>query len=265
MTTQEQSAEEKGNESDAGLLKSFSLTPVITSLFNPSAQYLGRELRDLLKSGVERLKGKKREENFAAHLKNVRDRLGEDPSFMAEQEVTITRLRIFDEWAEHVQDVDPNEEDLSAMWEGLLADAARGKDVSIEILNVLKSMTPAEAEALIRCYCGGTPWFFSGGRPRRAFAMDRFLVSSLKAKRLVEWNSFFILFAPVFLSMSLAAVVIAILPPFELFKTVMLAAVGLVLGGTISAMATLVGFFGMTWRLTWLGDELARLSTGRRT
>jgi hypothetical protein len=139
------------NKEEGGMLKGFSLTPTLTALLKPSADYLGNELRDGIKARIKEWKDQRRDENLKTHAAAVSARIEtKQRGGVAEAEPSMRELAIFEQWAENVQDVDPRDQDLSAIWDGLLAAAVGGSAVSTDALNTLKTLTPTEAELLLR-------------------------------------------------------------------------------------------------------------------
>lgn len=57
----------KKSSGDIPSLKGVSLTPALTALLKPSADLLGKELRDTLKEAIDGWKAKRRNENLHVH------------------------------------------------------------------------------------------------------------------------------------------------------------------------------------------------------
>ena len=137
------------DESDANLDKSISITPTITALLKPTATYLGIELRNYIKETIEELKNKKREGNITSHLEAVRIKLSKDNLDYAATPSTLEQLEFFEIWIKEVQNIDPDNVELSEIWHQLLVNAVRGDAVQKEVLEVIQSLTPMEAQFLL--------------------------------------------------------------------------------------------------------------------
>lgn len=138
-----------------GVLKEFSVTPVLTSLLKPSASYLGKELRSLTKLGVESLKEFCRRRNLEAHAARVQERLDEtaarDGQNGSEAPRLLEQLEIYEEWTAGVQEVDPAEAALSSMWQELLFNATQRRVANgRELVRILKQLSEYEAKLLLR-------------------------------------------------------------------------------------------------------------------
>lgn len=237
--------------------KTLSLAPAVTALLKPTTEYLGLELRDYVKNTIQGLKKNRREKNIDAHISAVQSRLSEDPVPEAvETDGTLAQLTFFEEWIDCVQEVDPEDEELSEIWEELLAQAARGKKHSPEIIRALKSLTPREAKFLleIRLRAPSFPLVSGLVKPE-----DRYLAKSLEQRSILERDY---AFAGVFiasLGLSLAALYFVFAQtPFPLEPPVLVVTAGAVLASSSFLLRA-----GMArWRMTWLGREL--VSTSKR-
>ncbi len=255
----EKNEEDEKEDGDERLLKAISLTPVITALFRPTAELLGQELCEFVRSKIEVLKKSKREENLVTHLKNVQERLKAEPLGPTTGEVTFARLVIFEEWSEHVQGIDAADAELGSIWDGLLAAAARGEDVSSEVVLALKSLTPAEAVLLLQMND-----VHAARTPRVGEERDRiaFLRRGLYEKRLIE-RGVDVLGTVGLLFGAVVCVVFIFLWMFRseeqkaLWPMVIATLVGLAIGALTIQL--------QQWQLTWLGRKVssyARLKRG---
>lgn len=229
-----------------------SLTPAITNFFKPTLDLLGIELRDYVKEKIDSWKERKRHENLEAHVSAVNVELADNNPFN-ESGPSVYQLSLFEEWAENVRDIDPNDRDLSAMWRNLLIRAAKGERVSEEVRRALKSLSPQEALFIVQ-FERRVPVFslYSG----LVNDKDRFLANQLLGKGLVEKDYAY----PVFFLVSfILAGVIA-------FSVVGDAWGGLEIKFIAAGAAVVIAMLGFTmrsglarWRLSWLGKELLRL------
>ena len=142
---------DKKDEVEEGIVKGISLTPVVTALFKPSAEYLGKELRNLVREGVEQVKSRWRERNLQSHMEAIRKRIAAEESKLdPEEEPFFRHADLFADCMESIQDVDPLDEELSELWHSLLTAAALGNSVSREALKALQRITPDEAVVLLQ-------------------------------------------------------------------------------------------------------------------
>lgn len=168
------------------------LTPFLKKLLNPTAELLGNELRDIIKEPIEKWKAKRKEENLRKHLEGVNMRIREKTSQnIIELKITIREANFFSEWAELVQDIDPEDSELSQIWQHLMARVALGEEISAELLRVLKGLTPGEARFLLqlqqpnwKAIIWRWPLFPMESRT------DRFYLRSLQQKQLIEHSTF---------------------------------------------------------------------------
>lgn len=229
-----------------------SLTPALTGLFKPTLDLLGIELRDYVKERIDSWKEKKRHENLDAHVKAVNEELAADNPFQ-ESGPTVYQLSLFEDWAENVRDVDPQDQELSAMWRRLLIRAAKGEHIAEEVRRALKSLSPREAE-FIAYLENRVPVF-----PLHSGLVDeknRYLANQLLGKGLVDKDYAYSVFSLVVLIVSGIFAVSIIGDRWGGLKTTVI----------VAAMALVIAMLGFTmrsglarWRLSWLGRELIRL------
>ena len=245
-------------------VKSLSITPAITALLKPTAEYLGLELRDYVKASVEEWKAKRRERNLNAHLEAVREKLAKEPPTKAQSGPSFNQLMLFDEWIEKAQDIDPEDKDLSDIWRNLLAKAARGEPVPTEVVAALKSLSPREAQFLVEMEQRTPPRPFLSGV---VSAESRYLATSLQAKGILEKDYTF----SVLLLSSLGVSGVLAYYIFERMNLLTAARIqsdmplaGLAIAATIIMFAALGSRLGLArWRRTWLGRELLEFVTSR--
>lgn len=252
--TEEIEKEADCKKKDGSSSKSISMTPAITALLKPTTEYLGIELRDFVKGSVEEWKKKRREKNLNSHIEAVKQTLIEEPSNQNNDGPSLGQLSFFEEWMDCVQDVDPEDQELSSIWRRLLEQAARGQTHSPEIINALKSLSPREAKFLVEMG-KRTPTFpiFSG----IIQAEDRYLAKSLEQRNILEKDYAFSGTLIASLGLSVAFIYYfakEINLPLELPVT------GLFLATVVAAGAISLRSGLARWRPTWLGQQLMSTS-----
>jgi len=242
-------------------VKSLSLTPAITALLKPTAEYLGLELRDYVKANIEEWKAKRRERNLNAHLEAVREKLAKQPPSKAQPGPTFSQLVLFDEWLERAQDIDPEDKDLSEIWRNLLAKAARGEAVPTEVVAALKSLSPREAQFLVEMERRTPPVPFLSGV---VSAESRYLANSLQAKGILEKDYAFsvVLLSSLGLSGVFAYFIFERMGLPGALPTQLVTGIAIATGAIMfAAFAWRLGL--ARWRMTWLGKELLEFVTSR--
>lgn len=243
-------------------IKSLSITPAITALLEPTAKYLGQEIREYVKENVEEWKKKRRARNLDSHLDAVREKLTHQASSGIRYEPTLERLVLFDEWIDKAQEIDPDEKELSEIWRNLLVTAARGESIPSEVVAALKSISPREAQFLTKMD-RRRPTFFSPFVSQQ----DRYLAILLETKRILEKDySFLLAFLATFV---IAGVLLFIKGPsyfgmlhFDLDISAKLTLVVAV----VIFMIPFINMIGlMRWKFTWLGYEMFEVVSDKRT
>jgi hypothetical protein len=248
------SKNKKDEEKEESTLKEISLTPLLTAIFKPSAEYIGKELKEYLKSKVEELKENRRENNLKAHIEIVREKIEKTPNPKNIESPTFMQLEFFDEWVNCVQDVDPEEVGLSEIWENLLLRASQGNTIHPELLSGVKKLTPKEAKFLAEFEHRVPTLPFLGGY---VSLENKYLAKSLESKGFLEKDfTFTFIFIPtilftVYVMYYYFEVVIGRLIPIQY-----VVALG---GGLIFAFALTVKSGFSRWRRSWLGVEILRL------
>jgi len=179
-STDSSKLENKELSSTSSSNKEISYTPSLTSFLKPTADYLGLTLRDYVKEKVETLKAKKRKENVQEHMENVGVILGEPLSYDEEGINSIKQLDLFDEWLDGAQDINPEDETLAKLWQGLLLEIVEGNSKNRLLISTLKQLESHEAELLLKF------------KNRRVFhpkgSESRFILKKLKRLDLVEFD-----------------------------------------------------------------------------
>ncbi|MDI4636932.1 MULTISPECIES: hypothetical protein [Halomonadaceae] len=250
--TDDVSSEERGKP------KSLSLTPAISALIMPTAEYLGTELRDLVKDSIEDWKRERRENNLNAHVQAVKEQLSDQPPPETASSPSLKQLSFFEEWMSGVQDVDPEDEELSSIWRDLLAKAARGQSCSSEVIEALKSLSPSEAKFLVemRSRTPTVPLFRGTIRSE-----DRFLAKTLESRNILEKDY---AFAGFFASSLGLSVVFLYYFTEKIGMPTEFPIIGGFLATLVAASAVSLRSGLGRWRLTWLGKQLVYTSKPAR-
>lgn len=234
--------------------KDISLTPSLTALFKPTFDLVGLEIRDYVKETIDSWKEKRRKRNLESHINAVNEQIKGDRPF-SQYEPSINQLSLFEDWVEGVQDIDPADEELSAIWRSLLVRAAKGEHIGEEVRNALKSLSPKEAQFLLELKKRVPVFPLGSGLVK---SRDRYLANQLLAKGLAEKDYAFPIF---FITTMIASAAVALSIVGDSIGGLSIGAVG---GGAAVLIAGL-GFSlrsGLArWRLSWLGNELIGMVT----
>lgn len=173
------------------------------------------------------------------------------------------QLEFFAEWAENVQEIDPEDAKLSGLWEELLVRVAQGEQPSAELVRCLKTLTPGEAAYLLSLQHGGRAQSkFMRLLPWKSRS-DTFYERALLSKQLVSRSS---LLTGLFVAVAFAALVglgyyLYVYKSWHWYdladrksrRLVVLA----ILAGTAFILSPL-GLYFHRLKLSWLGEELTR-------
>ncbi|MBE4227427.1 hypothetical protein ACSTIZ_01180 [Vibrio parahaemolyticus] len=238
--------------------KEISITPTITSLFKPTGDYLGEELKNYVQSRVEKAKLSKQSENVQNHLESIRTKATKNDG-----NLTYHQLDLFEEWVDGASKVDPNDKLLSEMWQNLLLDSKNSFNSEI-VLEKLKNISSGDAQTLIKVF-----------RKKSLNKEDRYRLTKLKSLELVEQNelklevfkqllvlcigatgffTFKLFLSPPELLTNMPNMVQAVVPFLPLLCTGLLGYV--LVKGLIAGKRT----FFKVWQLTWLGERLVNLN-----
>lgn len=228
--------------------KGLSITPTLTAFLKPTADYLGSELRDYVKFKVESLKTKKRKRNVQFHMHEVGVLLGIPLNYDEESLDNIPQLELFDEWIEGAQEVDPNDEVLAKLWQGLLLEIVQGKSKNKVLIKTLKSLESHEAELLLK---------FKGRRIYHPKSNEeRFVLRKLKSLELIEFEWVFLTVLGISYGMVIA--IFTVIPGLSklLAPTINLFQLGLLSTIPIAVMIAIIP----KYRASWLGKRLLEFS-----
>ena len=155
-------------------LKEVSITPSFTALLKPTADMLGTELRDLVKERIDSAKSARRAANVKSHIDAATQR---SSSGANSEPPGVAQLDLFEDWFDHSGDVDPEDRELSLMWESLLVDMGKRKSSSRLLLEKLRELDPDDARTLIK---------FSGTNREPLSEEDRYRLAKLERLELIE-------------------------------------------------------------------------------
>lgn len=258
MRSEEEREKVSSKKGDSNSIKELTVAPTLTALLKPTAEYLGSELRDYVKSLVEEMKEKKREQNLKAHLQAVQEQLENDPRPIYGSSTSFSQLELFDEWIDRAQEIDPMDTELSELWQSLLTRAAKGDRIPSEVVLALKTLSPMEAQFLFE---------MNNREPSVIFTLgidgdeNRYLANSLEAKRILEKS--YVSAILIFSALSIFLVYGFYSLKYEFSKFLGdTPVISVAIAFAVIAIAVIVfSIRGTRWKLTWLGDELMRFTS----
>lgn len=231
-------------------------------LLGPACAYLGEELKGVVQGTVESLKRERREKNITKHIEAVENKLASNASF----DLSYKQLDMFEEWVEEASKIDPEEEELSLLWQNLLI--SKKSSVLDIIMGKLKLLSSGDAIALIRLASN-----------EKLNGEDVYRLKKLKELELIEKNDVFIEFFQLPVLLGFIGIIIlslfnapllnntstTMLPLFDVTSIfIYLLAPLLSYVGIIALIVTKLkrnGFFHRKkWKLTWIALELLKYS-----
>ena len=247
------------------------VSPLLSLLAKPSAELIGKEWRDRLKEHFAEAKRQRREKNLGIHLERVRKRLNTPDPISREKQPTISNIALLEDWTDGAQDIDPDENVLSEIWERLLIEMAKGANVERILIEKLRAITPLEAHVFL-AFKTRRYWY-----PRKDFeffCLQR-LTSHEITRRALPRALKTMLFASILLLAS--SVTVWFVPPLttimnafyaqdpytrESLKMLPLAVLGILIA--IGAVFWLTHPYGpLRWELTWVGEKLLTLANAK--
>lgn len=160
--------------------KEITLFPTITSFLKPTTDYLAEELKEVVKAKVESKKRQKEDDNLLRHINSVNEKINSSGN----EQISYEQLGLFSDWADSVSKVDPDNKELSQLWQNLLVNAST--DNSSEILiSKIKSMSPGQAKALIA---------FADSSIKTLTEEERYHLKALENNELIQPNNSFLSF-----------------------------------------------------------------------
>ncbi len=243
-------------------LKEVTLLPVVTHILRPSAKLLGAELRELLQTTIERIKDRKRNRNIEYHLEKIR-RLIEERKKDKRQHVQAIDEEKLVLSIDGIEDVDPEHTELSSLWHHLIANIATGGSVEHICLEALKALNSEEARILLQFTSPRLAHRVRRGSLASGFRDQHFL-NTLIEKSLVKriyWTEITVGFLVVtgFIFWMIYERPLSANTPYGFpdrysLAMFLMAATGVMLGGTYLLSRRGIG----KYQLTWLGKELLK-------
>lgn len=129
--------------------KALVLFPALNAVLQPSAEYIGAELRDGLRTKIEAWKQEKADKRAAEQFERLRDSFVENN--IEEFKPSPRQEDILEDWIDCVKTTAPDDE-ISALWRELLVDEALGKTASPYALRLLRKLEPIEARVLLKFF-----------------------------------------------------------------------------------------------------------------
>lgn len=253
--------EAKGSEASLESRDGFdvSLTPTLTGLLKPSADYLGQELKAYLQTSIEGLKERIRSHNIREHLRESFEKLDVDESDQRNPTETVRQAELFEDWVSGAQDVDPTDKVLAEMWQELLRQIIQGRIQSNLLIAVLKQIDVYDANLLLNFTKKG---FYRPKDLREGYHLNRLktfeVVEETERGYMAIFLTIFGLFGALGYNLYEAAGAFAgdlNVATFMRSFANLLPQIG---GGMLLwGIATYAVFrFVPKWRLTWIGTEL---------
>ena len=248
--------------SDSRPTVEFSLTPVLNRLLKPSADLLGKELRDGLRVSIDAAKKAWQENNVKEHIRRVFREWS--PTENADGQQHGSQLLLFDEWVKGAENVEADDSPLAQIWQGLLREIANGRLESGLLLEKLKKLTPLDAYLLLTL-----------ARRRQELPepipLSPFGYSPLEQLHIAEMAKdglvvpsrepqIFAAIASIFIVVPVGWYAIRRFSSADTMITVLLSGACLTVFALIGSAALLR--MGSAWRLSWIGTELVSKVTG---
>lgn len=178
-----------------------SLAPSITALLQPTAKLLGTRLRDHVRDKLDDWDRKRKAGNLEKHLNRNLKNL---ETAARSNSLSDEELKTIPQWIDAVENVDPTDLSLTEAWDNILAQILNGNKSASDLLLALRSLTPEEAQQLLRLR-GRTFKLPSSG-------FQDGILQRLAAKGVVRAQSVWLAY------IGLGAVTIAVLEVFRRFK-----------------------------------------------
>lgn len=127
--------------------------PYFALLLKPSAELLGKELKDYIEEKLDAWKKERRKMNLSHHLERggeILTRLSDTSKDTAPPKPNVETSEAFQDWMEGAQDVDPEDADLACIWQMLLVEITLGKTDQKFLVEKLRSISASEARVIMR-------------------------------------------------------------------------------------------------------------------
>jgi hypothetical protein len=248
-----------------GALVNATNSKPFTALLGPTFTALGSYWGELTEEKVAGWR-EKRVKNAQEHVRRVREKIKVLPPPSDEKTARLTA-----EWEIGAETVDPNEVELSALWEGLLGRVISGDDSVTEMMSALSRLTQNDAKVLLNLSTitnsNSSAIFFK----ERREIVDRISISKLEKLGLIKKFSYSDVFSNKFIYITIIvpiiifanlAIVSDLSKVSDLFKYSSINPIGILIG--MVSLAVLYFFVVATgaYRPTPLGEQL--IVSGRR-
>lgn len=241
--------------------KELTLTPALTALLKPTADYLGHELKNRIASMVDELAERRRQANLLHHLSKVTQETGLDAEVVAGNQ----QLHLFQEWVEGVQDISPEEKTLSRMWETLLVKILKGIDFEAKLMRALSQLSESDAALLLK-FARSSHYRPKNTKERYQFGQRQFseLIEESKVRLILNASTVGAAFLGalymIYLAMrNMAAIEDASGLPKAYITVLYRLLPDLAIVGVIAAIGgLLIWRFAPSHQLTWFGAELLK-------
>jgi hypothetical protein len=114
------------------------------ALLVPAAKVFGEYWGERATETVMRWK-QKREENVRAHAEKVRKEYGS----AVPREPTEKQFKLVNDWVESAQEIDPEDPEIAALWQGLLGAIYKKDPDTTEWLSILKQLDEGDAKLIL--------------------------------------------------------------------------------------------------------------------
>ena len=242
--------------------KELTLTPTLTALLKPTADYLGQELKSRIASKIDELAERRRQANLLLHLSKVTEETGLNDEVVAGNR----QLHLFQEWVERAQDISPEEKTLSKMWETLLVKILKGIDFEAKLMQALSELSESDAALLLK-FARSSHYRPKNSKERYQLGQYQFsnLIEESKVRRILNASTagaafLGALYMCYFAIGKIAAVVVDPSVLANAYVTILYRLLpDLAIVGVIAAIAgVLVWRFAPSHQLTWFGSELIK-------
>ena len=238
-------------------LKEITLTPFLTNIINPSAKLLGIELKNSLKKYIDTSREEKRNKNIEEHIKKAKSKIEDNTKL---DENNLSQLELLHEWIDGAQDVNPEDNTISEIWQELLVSIAKGNSTSKLLIEKLKSISPEEAIMLIKAKQQDG---LEVNSDKEIFLLERlqklsFIKVSYK-NTFYTWFKNFVLLSILSVFISFGLTVIRF--PYSIDSLSVFAIISFFIVINISTTNNNIFLnrkFTGRWYLTWLGEELIK-------
>lgn len=231
-----------------------------SSLSSDLNKSIGNQIRNIIEAEVlSPLKNEINTKNIAYHVNNVktkvenRNKTGNNNFKDAEYE--ISKIDLFGEWIENVENISDSDKLLSKIWEEWLVELSEGKSISKHkiYLEKMKELTSEDAEALLKF---NKDELFG----RKTRGIEEYIYRKLNRLELVQKDYTFQIIYAFIMLIGLIAVISFVdfkdfINEFSVIKSVW---IYFILGFII--LPVFMFMRNIRYKLTWLGREIVSFS-----